>query len=239
MPFDFKREQKKFYLPKTRPEILSVPPMQYLAVRGKGNPNEEGGDYQKAVSLLYAVSYTLKMSYNTDYRIEGFYEYVVPPLEGFWWQEEAAGAGADDGNAGVNGREYDPAGNKDGFCWISVIRVPDFISEKDLQWAAAEVKRKKGLDASCVELLSMEEGLCVQAMHTGSYDDEPETVEKMNQYLLENGYVNDITGERMHHEIYLSDPNRVEVSKRKTVLRHPVRKEVGGEWKAASEEKGF
>lgn len=214
MPFDFKKEQKNFYLPKTQPEIVRIPPMQYLAVRGKGNPNEEGGCYQKAVSLLYAVSYTLKMSEKTGYRMEGFFAYVVPPLEGFWWREETAGTGA-------------LAGNKDTFCWISVIRVPDFVQEKDLQWAISEVKRKKGLDASHVELLSMEEGLCVQAMHVGSYDDEPETVEKMNRFLAENGYVNDITAERLHHEIYLSDPNRVEVSKRKTVLRHPVRKRIG------------
>ena len=209
MAFDFKKEYKEFYLPKKRPEIVTVPRVNYIAVRGQGDPNEEGGAYQQAIGVLYAVAYTLKMSYKTDYRIEGFYEYVVPPLEGFWRQE------------GVTGVDYT---NKSAFHWISVIRVPDFVTEKDFRWAAETAARKKKLDCSAAEFLTIEEGLCVQIMHLGAFDDEPATVAIMDRYLEENGYGNDLNDKRLHHEIYLSDARKVEPAKWKTVIRHPIRK---------------
>lgn len=209
MAFDFKKEYKEFYLPKNRPEIVTVPKAKYLAVRGQGDPNEEGGAYQAAIGVLYAVAYTLKMSYKTDYRIEGFFEYVVPPLEGFWWQE------------GVRGVDY---AHKEAFHWLSVIRVPDFVTELDFRWAVETATKKKKLDCSAAEFLTIEEGLCVQILHRGPYDDEPATVALMDQYLLENGYVNDLNETRLHHEIYLSDARKVEPVKWKTVIRHPIRK---------------
>lgn len=208
MAFDFKKEYKEFYMPQNKPEIVTIPKANYIAVRGKGDPNEEGGTYQQAISVLYAVAYTLKMSYKTDYRIEGFFEYVVPPLEGFWWQE------------GVDGVDY---GNKATFCWISVIRLPDFITKKDFDWAVATAAKKKKLDCSCAEFLTVDEGLCVQIMHIGPFDDEPATVEKMNQYLKENGYQSDFSDTRLHHEIYLSDARKVLPEKWKTVIRHPIK----------------
>lgn len=209
MAFDFKKEYKEFYMPKRKPEIINIPTANYIAVRGKGNPNEEGGAYQKAISVLYAVAYTLKMSYKTNYKIEGFFEYVVPPLEGFWWQDH------------ISGVDYE---NKETFNWISVIRLPDFVTEKDFEWAVKAASEKKKLDCSSAEFLTIEEGLCVQIMHMGPFDDEPETVALMDSYLQENGYVNDFTEERMHHEIYLSDARRVEPEKWKTVIRHPIKK---------------
>ena len=208
MPFDFKKEYKEFYMPKNKPQIVTIPKMNYIAVRGKGNPNEEGGAYQQAISVLYAVAYTLKMSYKTDYKIEGFFEYIVPPLEGFWWQDAVAGV------------DY---ANKDDFNWISVIRLPDFMTEKDFAWAVETAAKKKKLDCSKAEFLTIEEGLCVQIMHHGSYDAEPETVALMNAYLAENGYVNDLNAERLHHEIYLSDPRKAAPEKWKTVIRHPIK----------------
>ena len=209
MAFDFKKEYKEFYLPKNRPEIVTVPPASYIAVRGQGDPNEESGAYQRAIQVLYAVAYTLKMSYKTDYRIEGFYDYVVPPLEGFWWQE------------GILGVDYS---DKAAFHWISVIRLPDFVTEKDLRWAAETAEKKKKLDCSSAEFLTVEEGLCVQILHQGPYDDEPATVALMDRYLAEQGYVNDLNDSRLHHEIYLSDARKVEPAKWKTVIRHPIRK---------------
>lgn len=209
MPFDFKKEYKEFYLPKNLPEIVDVPDMNYVAVRGTGNPNEEGGAYQQAISVLYAVSYTLKMSYKGNHKIEGFFEYVVPPLEGFWWQD------------GVVGVDYT---DKSAFNWISVIRLPDFVTGPDFEWAVAEAERKKKIDCSMAELLTLWEGLCVQMMHIGSYDSEPESVARMDRYLLENGYQNDLSETRLHHEIYLSDPRKTAPEKQKTVIRHPVKR---------------
>ncbi len=211
MPFDFKKEYKEFYMPKNKPQIVTIPKMNYIAVRGKGNPNEEGGAYQQAISVLYAVAYTLKMSYKTDYKIEGFFECVVPPLEGFWWQD------------GVAGVDY---ANKDDFNWILVIRLPEFVTKKDFAWAVETAAKKKKLDCSKVEFMIIEEGLCVQIMHHGSYDSEPETVALMDAYLAENGYVNDLNAERLHHEIYLSDPRKAAPVKWKTVIRHPIKYEV-------------
>lgn len=209
MSFDFKKEFKEFYMPKNKPEIVTVPKANYIAVRGKGNPNVEGGDYQKAIGILYAIAYTLKMSYKTDYKIEGFFEYVVPPLEGFWWQEN------------VDGVDY---ANKETFNWISVIRLPDFVTEKDFAWAVHTATKKKNLDCSSAEFLTIDEGLCVQMMHLGSFDEKPKTVALMDTYLKENGYVNDINQKRLHHEIYMSDARKVAPEKWKTVIRHPIKK---------------
>ncbi|MBQ6420715.1 MAG: GyrI-like domain-containing protein [Clostridia bacterium] len=209
MPFDFKKEYKEFYLPKNRPEIVNVPAANFVAVRGEGDPNETGGAYQQAIGVLYAVAYTLKMSYKTDYRIEGFYDYVVPPLEGFWRQ------------AGKDGIDYS---DKAAFCWISVIRLPDFITKKDFDWAVGTASIKKKLDCSAAEFLTVDEGLCVQIMHLGTFDDEPASVALMDRYLEENGYQNDLSARRLHHEIYLSDPRKVPPEKRKTVIRHPIRR---------------
>lgn len=209
MAFDYKKEYKELYMPKNKPEIVTVPKMNYIAVRGKGNPNEEGGAYQNAISVLYAVAYTLKMSYKTDYKIEGFFEYVVPPLEGFWWQED---------NAGVDYTD------KSKFNWISVIRLPDFVSQKDFDWAVETASKKKRLDCSSAEFLSIDEGLCVQMMHLGAFDDETATVAIMDEYIKQNGYTNDMNKDRLHHEIYLSDARKVAPEKWKTVIRHPIKK---------------
>lgn len=212
MAFDYKKEYKEFYMPKNKPEIIDIPEMKYIAVRGKGDPNVEGGEYKAAIGLLYGIAFTIKMSKKGSRQIEGYFDYVVPPLEGFWWQE------------GIEGVDY---GRKEEFCWISVIRLPDFVSEKDVEWAVEEAGRKKGQDFSKVEFLVIKEGLCVQCMHIGAYDEEPATVDKMNRYLQENGYEDDFSAERLHHEIYLSDARRVAPEKRKTVIRHPVRKVKG------------
>lgn len=209
MPFDYKKEYKEYYMPKNRPEIVEIPEMNFLAVRGKGDPNEEGGAYKAAIGLLYGIAFTIKMSKKGSHRIEGYFDYVVPPLEGFWWQE---------------GREEIDYGRKEDFCWISVIRLPDFVTEADFNWAIEEAGKKKQQDFSKVEFLTVREGLCVQCMHVGPWDEEPATLALMDRFLQENGYVNDFSAERMHHEIYLSDARRVAPERRKTVIRHPVRR---------------
>lgn len=209
MAFDFKKEYKEFYMPKKKPEIVNVPKAKYLAVRGQGNPNEEDGEYSKAVGILYSLAFTLKMSYKGDHKIEGFYEYVVPPLEGFWWQD------------GVDGIDYS---DKSTFNWISIIRVPEFIAEEDFDWAVETATKKKGIDCSKAELIEVDEGLCVQIMHIGPFDDEPGTVAIMNEYIKQQGYENDINDTRLHHEIYLSDARKVEPERWKTVIRHPIKK---------------
>lgn len=209
MAFDYKKEYKEFYLPKDKPEIVELPEMNYIAVRGKGNPNEEDGEYTKAVSVIYAIAYTLKMSYKGEHKMKGFFEYVVPPLEGFWWQD------------GVCGVDYS---NKGSFQWISVIRLPEFVTKDDFYWAVEEAARKKKLDCSRAEFLTLQEGLCVQIMHFGSFDEEPASVAKMDKYLEEHGFVNDFRDGRLHHEIYLSDPRKTAREKCKTVIRHPVKK---------------
>lgn len=209
MAFDFKKEYKEFYMPKNKPEIVTVPQANYIAVRGKGNPNEIDGAYQKAISILYAVAYTLKMSYKTEHKIEGFFEYVVPPLEGFWWQDN------------VDGIDY---ADKAAFNWISVIRLPEFITQKDFEWAVETASEKKKLDCSSAEFLTVDEGLCVQIMHIGAFDDEAQTVTLMDEYIAQNGYENDITESRLHHEIYLSDARKVAPEKWKTVIRHPIKR---------------
>jgi hypothetical protein len=208
MPFDFKKEYKEFYMPKGKSEIVTVPKMNYIAVRGRGNPNEEDGEYKKSIELLYGIAYTIKMSKKGDHKIEGYFDYVVPPLEGFWWQDD------------VDGIDY---GHKENFQWISVIRLPDFVTNADFDWAIEEATRKKKMDFSKAEFLEIEEGLCVQCMHSGSYDGEPATVAAMDKFIADNGYENDISDTRRHHEIYLSDARKVAPEKLKTVIRHPIR----------------
>ena len=212
MAFDFKKEYKEFYMPKNKPAIVTVPKMNYIAVRGIGNPNEEDGEYKQAIGLLYGIAFTIKMSKKGDHRIEGYFDYVVPPLEGFWWQD------------GVVGIDY---AHKDTFRWISVIHLPDFVAKEDFDWAVRDAAAKKKRDFSKVEFFTYDEGLCVQCMHIGSYDDEPVTVEMMHLFMEEQGYVLDINDKRFHHEIYLSDARKVLPEKLKTVIRHPIkRKEI-------------
>lgn len=209
MAFDYKKEYKEFYMPKSKPEIVTVPKMNYIAVRGKGNPNDEKGEYKDSIGLLYAIAFTIKMSYKGAHKIDGYFEYVVPPLEGFWWQE------------GCGEINY---ADKDGFNFISLIRLPDFVTKADFDWAVREATNKKKTDFSKVEFLAYDEGVCVQCMHIGSYDDEPATVELMHGYMRANGYELDISTTRFHHEIYLSDPRKCAAEKLKTVVRHPIRK---------------
>ena len=209
MAFDYKKEYKEFYMPKGRPSIVTVPKMNYIAVRGSGNPNDKDGEYKKAIGLLYGIAFTIKMSKKGDHQIDGYFDYVVPPLEGFWWQD------------GVAGVDY---ANKDSFRWISVIRLPDFVKKEDFDWAVREATAKKKQDFSKAEFFSYDEGLCVQCMHIGPYDDEPATVEAMHMFMEAQGFVLDITEQRMHHEIYLSDARKTAPEKLKTVVRHPIRR---------------
>ena len=208
MAFDFKKEYKEFYLPKNKPEIISVPKANFIAVSGEGNPNEPDGAYQRAISILYAVAYTLKMSDRTGHKMDGFFQYVVPPLEGFWKTD-----------TGVI--DY---GRKDAFQWISVIRLPDFVKPEDLDWAVETAGKKKHLDCSPAKFWTVDEGLCVQMMHLGPFDAEPASIAQMEEYIHARDYVSDFTDTRLHHEIYLSDARRVPPEKWKTVIRHPVRK---------------
>ncbi|WP_294851228.1 GyrI-like domain-containing protein [uncultured Gemmiger sp.] len=209
MAFDFKKEYKEFYLPKAKPELVTVPPMNYIAVRGKGDPNEEDGAYKQAIGLLYGIAYTIKMSKKGSHQIDGYFDFVVPPLEGFWQQ------------SGSNTIDY---AHKENFEWISVIRLPDFVTKEDFDWAVQEAAAKKKLDFSPVEFLTVDEGLCVQCMHIGPYDDEPATVAAMDAFVQANGYANDLTDARRHHEIYLSDVRKTVPEKLKTVIRHPIKK---------------
>lgn len=209
MAFDYKKEYKEFYMPPKKPGIVKVPVMNYIAVRGQGDPNVEDGEYKRAVGLLYGIAFTIKMSYKGSRRIEGYFSYVVPPLEGLWWQKEQ--------------QSIDYA-HKEAFQWIAMIRLPDFVDREDFDWAVEEAANKKKTDFSKVEFLTYEEGECVQCMHIGSYDDEPATIEEMEKFARDNGYETDITEKRFHHEIYLSDPRRTGEDKLRTVIRHPVRK---------------
>lgn len=209
MAFDFKKEYKEFYLPPKKPTIIDIPMMSYLAVLGNGDPNEENGSYQKSIQLLYSIAYTLKMSWRNQHEIDGFFDYVVPPLEGFWWQEGIAG--------------FDPT-HKEKLSFISMIRLPDFISEADFEWAKQTAMKKKPMDYSKIKFWRYEEGLCVQCMHIGPYDGEFQTVEKMHDYIKEQGYILDFSENRYHHEIYLSDPRRCKSERMRTVVRHPIRK---------------
>ena len=208
MAFDYKKEYKEFYMPKNKPGIVEVPPMNYIAVRGKGNPNEEGSEYKQSIGLLYGIAFTIKMSKKGSHQIDGYFDYVVPPLEGLWWQDDV--------------REIDYS-RKEDFHFISMIRLPDFVTKRDFDWAIEEAAGKKKEDFSKVEFFTYDEGLCVQCMHIGAYDDEPATVEMMHDFITARGYELDITDKRLHHEIYLSDARRVAPEKLKTVIRHPVK----------------
>ncbi len=208
MAFDYKKEYKEFYLPGNKPSIVTVPPLNFVAVRGQGDPNQEDGEYKNAINLLYGVAFTIKMSKLGDHRMAGYFDFVVPPLEGFWWQE------------GVQGVDY---ARKDSFQWISVIRLPDFVTKADFDWAKEEAGRKKKMDFSPAYFMTYNEGRCVQCMHLGPYDDEPATVAQMHAFMEARGYELDITDARMHHEIYLSDARKTAPEKLKTVIRHPVR----------------
>ena len=209
MAFDFKKEYKEFYMPKDEPSVVTVPETNFLAVRGKGDPNEENGEYKKSIGLLYAVAFTIKMSYKGSHKIDGYFEYVVPPLEGFWWQ---------------NGSGNVDYAHKENFNFISLIRLPDFVTKEDFKWAIEEATRKKKEDFSSVEFFTYNESVCVQCMHIGSFDDEPKTVTRMREFAEENGYEFDVNQNRYHHEIYLSDPRKCSVEKLKTVIRIPVKK---------------
>ncbi len=210
MVFDFKKEYKDFYLPKSKPAIISVPGMNYMAVRGQGDPNQEDGEYKRSISLLYGVAYTIKMSRKGDHQIDGYFDYAVPPLEGFWRQD------------GTDGIDY---AHKERFEWISVIRLPDFVTKDELEWAKEKAAKKKKTDFSAVEFFEYDEGLCVQCMHVGPYDDEPAAVSAMHEYIERQGYVLDISDQRLHHEIYLSDARKIAPEKLKTVIRHPIKKD--------------
>ncbi|UAL07264.1 MAG: GyrI-like domain-containing protein [Candidatus Methanogranum gryphiswaldense] len=209
MTFDYKKEYKEFYMPRNRPEIIDIPSMNFISVRGKGDPNIEGGDYEKAIGMLYSVAFTIKMSRKAGHEMKGFFDYVVPPLEGLWWMDDIVGVGYL---------------RKEEFNWISMIRLPDFVKREDFEWALEEVTRKKRSDHSQVQFITYNEGPCVQCMHLGPYDDEPATIKMMDQYAGSNGYDVDITKERRHHEIYLSDARKCDPSKMRTVIRHPVKK---------------
>ena len=206
MAFDYKKEYKEFYLPSGAPGIVTVPAMNFLAVRGQGDPNEADSTYKKALGMLYAVAYTIKMS---KQKPEGYFDYVVPPLEGLWWQE------------GIHGVDY---AHKKEFQWISLIRLPEFVTKEVFDWAIREATKKKQQDFSAVELFSWEEGVCVQSMHIGPYDDEPATVAAMTEYARAQGYEADFGESRFHHEIYLSDVRRCRPERLKTVIRHPIRR---------------
>lgn len=209
MAFDYKKEYREFYLPKNKPSIITVPAMNFIAVKGQGDPNEEDGEYKQSIGFLYGIAFTIKMSKKGDHRIDGYFDYVVPPLEGFWWQD------------GV--QDIDHA-HKEDLKWISVIRLPDFVKKEDFDWAVDEAEKKKKTDFSKVEFMTYEEGLCVQCMHIGPYDDEPKTVALMHEFMENERYALDITDKRLHHEIYLSDARRVPPERLKTVIRHPIRK---------------
>lgn len=206
--FDYEKEYKEFYLPPKKPGIVDIPDMNFIAVRGHGDPNESDGEYKAAIGLLYGIAFTIKMSYKGSHRIEGYFEYVVPPLEGLWWQKD------------IDGIDYS---HKETFEWIAMIRLPEFVTKEVFNWAIQEATEKKKTDFSKVEFFTYQEGLCVQCMHIGAYDDEPSTIEEMSRFATEEGYIEDLCDTRFHHEIYLSDPRRCSPEKLKTVIRHPIK----------------
>lgn len=207
MSFDYKKEYKEFYMPPKKPGIITIPSMNFVAVRGQGDPNEENGEYKQAIGLLYTIAFTIKMSYKGNHKIDGYFSYVVPPLEGLWWQE------------GIDGIDYS---HKENFCWIAMIRLPEFVTKEEFDWAIEEATAKKNIDFSKVEFFTYDEGNCVQCMHIGMYDEEPVTIEKMDIFAKEQGYEIDMKSGRYHHEIYLSDPRRCAPERLKTVIRHPI-----------------
>ena len=207
MAFDFKKADKEYYMSGKTPELVNIPSVRYVAVRGKGDPNDPAGDYQKAIAVLYGIAYTIKMSKKGDHRMEGYFDFVVPPLEGFWWQE---------------GEYAHLDGDKSSYCWISAIRLPDFVTQEEFEWAVLEARKKKNLDCSSAEYLTIEEGLCVQILHNGPFDTESQSIARMDAFMETNGLRNDFSDKRLHHEIYLSDARKTPPEKWKTVIRHPV-----------------
>ncbi|MFR2534418.1 MAG: GyrI-like domain-containing protein [Clostridia bacterium] len=206
---DFKKEYKDLYLPKTTPMLIQVPKMKFIIVEGQGNPNEVEGAYKQAIQILYALSFTIKMSKMGEKKIEGYYEYVVPPLEGLWWMDN------------YEGIDY---AHKEDFKWISMIRQPEFVTKEVFDWACKEASQKKNINVEKAKFIEMEEGLCVQCMHKGSYDEEPSTIQKIENYIKKQGLENAIGKQRRHHEIYLSDPRKAKVDNLKTVIRIPVKR---------------
>jgi hypothetical protein len=204
---DYKKKDKELYRPKTSPSIINVPEMPFLCVDGKGDPNDAEGEFGKAVKLLYGVQYTIKMSKKKQNIPDGYFDYVVPPLEGLWTVENK-----------------DDIKDKSKYIWTLMIRLPEFVNQKTFEWASSEAAKTKNINTEKVKFIKLKEGMCVQAMHIGPFDDEPKTIALIDKYIDENNLTNDINTERHHHEIYLSDLRKTEKSKLKTVLRIPVRK---------------
>jgi hypothetical protein len=208
MAFDFKKEYKTFYVPTTKPSVVDVPEMTFIMVDGKGNPNNSA-EYKAALEVLYGLSYGIKMSKKGDAQPEGYFDFVVPPLEGLWW------------NAG--GGVITNITDKDNFCWTSMIRQPDFVTPKVFaNIKVAVAKKKPGLDLSSARLQKLTEGLCAQILHIGSYDDEPKSTTVLEQFIAASGYRADFTNKRCHHEIYLGDPRKTAPEKLKTIIRYPI-----------------
>lgn len=206
--FDYKKEYKEFYLPPKTPGIITIPEINYLSVQGKGDPNEPEGEYKAAVGMLYAIAFTIKMSGWAGHKMDGYFSYVVPPLEGLWKMA---------GNVPI---DY---AHKENFEWRAMIRLPEFVTKEEFDWAVSEATEKKQMDFSKVTYFTYQEGLCVQCMHIGSYDDEPATIQKMKAFFEEQGYAEDLSEKRLHHEIYLSDPRRTAKERLRTVIRQPIR----------------
>jgi hypothetical protein len=207
MALDYKKEYKDLYLPKTKPMIIEVPEIHFVAVEGRGNPNDINGEYKKALEVLYGIQYTIKMSKMGKNLLEGYFDYVVPPLEGFWWLDKG-----------------DTFSSKSKYNWISAIRLPEFVNMDIFKWACSEVLKNKGIDTKNAKFLKIKEGLCVQCMHIGSYDEEPKTIKLLEDFIEKNDLINDVNDKRKHHEIYLNNPQKTSVEKLKTVLRIPVKK---------------
>ncbi len=212
---DYKKQFKQLYQPKLVPSVVDVPQMKFIAIDGKGNPNDENGEYQSAVQTLYALSYAIKTMPKSGNTPSDYLEYVVPPLEGLWWLTDSD--------------EFD-YGSKSKFCWTSMIRQPEFVTEEVFRTSCEiTAKKKQHLELGGARLVTVTEGLCVQCMHIGSFDDEPATLEKIKAFITEHGLQRDLSDTRRHHEIYLSDPRKVDAQKMKTVLRYPVINNKGDE----------
>lgn len=207
MPTSYKKEYNEFYMSPNNPVIVDVPKINYIAVSGVGNTIEDHGDFKTSISLLYAIAFTLRMSNQSNYKVDSYFENIVPSLEGLWWK-----AGSD--SVDYTDREH--------LNWKCLIRLPDVVTSKDVELAIAEASKKNKIDYSKVKFLSFEEGLSVQCMHIGSYEEEPETIHSMEAFILENGYKSNFTKDKVHHEIYLSDPRSTDISKMKIVIRHPI-----------------
>ena len=211
LKFDFKKEYKSIYLQKTAPVLVDVPPMTYLCVDGKGDPNTSR-EYKDALAVLYGLSYTIKMSKMDGSQPQGYFDYVVPPLEGLWWMEKR------EGFDGIH------ITDKSCFCWTSMIGLPSFVSRQVLEQAKEKLHKKNpDLDLSHARMETLTEGLCAQIMHLGPYDGEPGTIRQMQAFLEAEGYITDINEPRKHHEIYFNDPRKTAPEKLKTIIRHPVK----------------